>query len=94
MAGIVVWPKQRIASYGIGPKKMSEHYAYIGVQRAHVNFGFYHGASLEDSTHLLEGSGKELRHVKVTDPAAVKNPAFGTLLRQAIAERRRHVRGT
>ena len=45
----VVWPKHRIASYGVGPKKMTEHYAYIGVQGSHVNLGFYHGASLADT---------------------------------------------
>jgi hypothetical protein len=32
----VVWPKHRIASYGVGPKKMTEHYAYVGVQGSHV----------------------------------------------------------
>ena len=28
----VVWPKQGIASFGAGPRKMSQHYAYISVQ--------------------------------------------------------------
>ena len=36
----VVWRRQRIASFGVGPKKMAEHYAYIAVQRSHVNLGF------------------------------------------------------
>ena len=25
----VVWPHQRTAGYGVGPRKMSEHYAYL-----------------------------------------------------------------
>ncbi len=37
------WPKQHIASYGVGPKKMTEHFCYIGVQRNYVNLGFYYG---------------------------------------------------
>jgi hypothetical protein len=50
----VVWPKQKIASFGVGPRKMTEHYAYIAVQGSHVNLGFYHGASLPDPKRLLE----------------------------------------
>src|ERR1700733_8492234 len=79
----VVWPKQRIASFGVGPKKMTEHYAYIGVQGSHVNLGFYHGASLPDPKGLLEGTGKELRHVKLRDVAAAKSDAVTALLREA-----------
>ncbi len=84
----IVWPKHRIASYGVGPKKMTEHYAYIGVQGSHVNLGFYHGASLADPEGLLEGTGKELRHVKLRDVAAARSGAVTALLREAIHERK------
>ncbi len=83
----LVWPKLRIASFGIGPKKMSEHYAYIAVQGGHVNLGFYHGASLDDPAGLLEGTGKKLRHIKIRELADVGNAALVVLLVQAIAER-------
>lgn len=53
-----IWPKLRIASYGLGPKKKTQHYAYITVQEGQINLGFYHGASLPDTTDLLEGAGK------------------------------------
>ena len=85
----LAWPKQRIASFGVGPRKMSEHYAYIAVHSSHVNLGFYHGAVLADPTGLLEGSGKKLRHVKMRDVAATQRPAVVALVRQAISERRR-----
>ena len=58
-------PGERTAGYGVGPKKMSETYAYIAPHPNHVNLGFYHGASLPDPEGLLEGAGKALRHVKV-----------------------------
>ncbi len=85
----VVWRRQKIASYGVGPKKMSEHYAYIAVQRSHVNLGFYYGARLADPAGLLEGTGKNLRHVKFHDVASTRRPAIKTLLREAIADRMR-----
>ena len=84
----IAWPKLKIASFGVGPKKMTQHYTYIAIQASHINFGFYHGASLRDPTGLLEGTGKELRHIKVHDVAHVKNPDIRTLLRQAIEERK------
>jgi hypothetical protein len=84
----VVWPKFKIASFGVGPRKMTEHYAYIAVQRSHVNLGFYHGASLKDPRGLLEGTGKKLRHVKLHTVKEATTPEITALLRQAIAERR------
>jgi hypothetical protein len=83
----VVWPKQGIASYGVGPKKMTEHYAYIGLQNSYVNLGFYHGASLRDPTGLLEGTGKSLRHVKIRGASDVTNAAVAVLIREAIKDR-------
>ena len=85
----VVWPRQAIASFGVGPKKMSEHYAYIGIQDSYVNLGFYHGTSLSDPTCLLEGTGKSLRHVKIHNVTEVKNAAVAALLQKAIDDRKK-----
>ncbi len=76
------------ASYGLGPKKMSEAYCYIMPQKRWVNLGFYHGAALPDSQGLLEGSGKRLRHVKVHSLATAEKPYVGDLVTAALAERR------
>lgn len=87
----IVWPRLRIASFGIGPKKMSEHYAYIAPQTEHVNLGFYHGAKLNDPAGLLEGAGKSLRHIKIRSRAEVSAKAVGELLKASLDERRRAV---
>ena len=76
------------ASYGVGPKKMSEAYCYIMPQKRWVNLGFFYGAELPDPNGLLEGTGKRLRHVKVRSLAAVEDPALRTLIEAALAERR------
>ena len=55
----------RAATYGVGPKKMSEAYVYVMPQRGQVNLGFFRGTSLDDPEGLLEGTGKAMRHVKV-----------------------------
>ena len=36
------------ATYGVGPKKMSDGYAYIMPMRGYINLGFYQGAMLAD----------------------------------------------
>ena len=36
------------ATYGVGPKKMTDGYAYIMPKRGYVNLGFYQGALLAD----------------------------------------------
>lgn len=85
----VVWPRQRIASFGVGPKKMTEHYCYLQVHGTHVNLGFYHGAELPDPQRMLDGTGKALRHVKLPDVEGARRAPVMALLRAAIAERRR-----
>src|SRR5262252_7419368 len=38
-------------------------FAYVNAFKAHVNVGFYLGATLKDPVGLLEGTGKRMRHV-------------------------------
>ena len=41
-------------------------FGYVNAFKTHVNVGFFHGAVLEDPAALLEGSGKRMRHVKLS----------------------------
>ncbi len=83
----VPWPKQGIAGYGVGPKKMSEHFCYIGTQSNRVNLGFFYGADLTDQEGLLEGTGKNLRHVKVKSVEQAEQASIRELIELSIQER-------
>jgi hypothetical protein len=83
----VPWPKMRMASYGVGPKKKSEHFCYISVQKDDVNLGFYYGAELPDPEELLQGTGKLLRHVKIRELKAIRRRALRRLLEVARTHR-------
>lgn len=83
----VVWERQGIAGYGVGPKKMSEQFCYIAVFKNHLNLGFYYGADLPDPRGLLEGTGALLRHVKISEPGQLEDPA----LRELLAAAARHL---
>jgi hypothetical protein len=89
MPGIteVPWARQKIAGYGIGPKKMSQHFCYIAPFKKHLNLGFMYGAHLPDPQKLLEGQGADLRHVKIRRAADLE----GEGLRALIAEASRHL---
>ena len=85
----VPWPKQRIIGYGVGPKKMSEHFCYIGAHRDHVNLGFYYGAELPDPEGLMEGTGKKLRHIKVRDAEEIDGSSLRQYIQLALDERKK-----
>lgn len=83
----VPWPRQNVIGYGVGPKKMSEHFCYIAVQKEYVNLGFYYGAELPDPDGVLEGPGKLLRHIKIRDRSDIERPALRRLLELAKTHR-------
>ena len=61
-------------------------FAYVDAFRAHVNVGFFHGATLPDPCGLLEGSGRFMRHVKLRREAAVDAAALAKLIEVAYAD--------
>jgi hypothetical protein len=83
----VVWLHQETVGWGVGPKKMSEHYSWLAVSKAHVSLGFLAGTRLRDPAGLLEGTGANLRHVKLRSLDDVRRPAVRDLLLEARRER-------
>ena len=77
----------RAATYGVGPRKVIDGYAYVLPHGRWVNLGFYQGVALVDPQGLLEGTGARMRHVKVRSLEEVDNPAIRELLEAAFAER-------
>ena len=76
----------RAATYGVGPKKMSEGNVYILPQRTWVNLGLYKGVGLPDPTGLLEGTGVTMRHAKIRSPDEARHAAVRLLIQAAVAE--------
>ena len=82
----VVWPHQKTVGYGVGPKKMSEHYAYVAVHPTHVNLGCNYGAHLDDGG-LLEGTGQNMRKMTGRTVEALDDPRVVPTLQAARRER-------
>ena len=55
-------------------------FGYVNVFTSHVNVGFFHGATLPDPARLLQGTGKFMRHVKLTPGTPANAPALSKLI--------------
>jgi hypothetical protein len=66
-------------------------FGYVDAFRAHVNVGFFNGASLADPGGLLEGAGKRMRHVKLRWGRPVDSEALGQLISAAYRDMRLRV---
>jgi len=56
---------------------------FFTIGKSHVTFGFLRATSLPDPEKLLEGTGKNLRHVKLRSPEDLRNPALKKLIKAA-----------
>jgi hypothetical protein len=88
-----VYPVLKVIRYGLEGNKMAGLVFFLMPHKERVNLGFNHGTSLPDPKGLLEGTGKNLRHVKLGDEAAVSNPALRELLKAELLEARHLRRG-
>src|SRR5437763_11350435 len=67
-------------------------FAYVNAFRAHVNVGFFRGAEIDDPKGLLAGTGKFMRHVKLSPETDVDTAALTTLIETAYADMKRRLK--
>jgi hypothetical protein len=61
-------------------------FGYVNAFTDHVNVGFFFGALLNDPAHLIEGTGKRGRHVKLRPGSEVERAALAQLVDAAYAD--------
>lgn len=64
---------------------------YVSLSSKHLTLGFFFGTALDDPDHLLQGTGKRMRHIKIRRPDDTRNPAVQQLVRQALHDGAPHV---
>src|SRR5215471_5613026 len=73
-----------IVSILYGPThRMKDGICYIGVIKDHVNLGFIRGSELADPQRMLEGTGKQMRHIKIRNMSDLERPAIRAYLQEA-----------
>jgi hypothetical protein len=59
---------------------------YLQSTKKHAALGFQQGATLNDPEKLLEGTGKDMRHIKFRDGENFDRAAVAALLKQAASQ--------
>src|SRR5260370_19524211 len=75
--------KESVNSWKIPTYESNGPMCFLMVGKYHVTFGFLRGTSLPDPAGLLEGTGKNVRHVKLRTAKDVKEPALRRLIEAA-----------
>jgi len=57
---------------------------YLHKSAGHVTIGFQQGSHLEDSDGLLEGEGKDMRHIKIRFGEKIDSVGIKRLIKSAI----------
>jgi hypothetical protein len=78
-------PKSReaINPWGIPVFEWNGALCYLMIGKKHITFGFPRGASMVDSAKLLQGTGKNLRHVKLREVSDVHDANLKQLILEA-----------
>jgi hypothetical protein len=69
--------------YGETERVIDDGICHINVFMRHVNLGFSRGAELNDASGVLSGTGKAMRHIRLTTLSDVRRPEIRAYLRQA-----------
>ena len=56
---------------------------HVAVYSKHVNLGFNEGASLDDPKGILEGNGKQIRHISIRSLSDLARPEIRAYIRRA-----------
>ena len=69
--------------WGVPVFELDGTLCFLMVGKSHVTLGFARGTSLGDPAGLLEGTGKNIRHVKLKTTEQVASPHLRSLLLEA-----------
>lgn len=72
----VKWSKPSYAQNGL--------VCYLATAKKYVNLGFYKGSDLSDKEGVLQGTGKQMRHVQVKKIEDIKPDLFISMIQEAI----------
>jgi hypothetical protein len=74
---------EAINPWGVPVLELNGTLCFLMVGKQHVTLGFAQGTLLSDPARLLEGTGKNIRHVKLKKVEQVNDPHLRSLLLEA-----------
>lgn len=58
-------------------------FCYLQYNKKHVNLGFFEFEKIDDPDNLLEGTGEQMRHIKIEDGSKLNPPVLYKMIKQA-----------
>ncbi|MEO5957895.1 MAG: DUF1801 domain-containing protein [Opitutaceae bacterium] len=81
----MVYDNYNFLVFGFGPtERASEAILSLAIYARGASLCFLHGAKLPDPQKLLQGSGKQVRHIKLPTAATLDEPAVQSLIDSAL----------
>jgi hypothetical protein len=78
-----VYPGWQLIGYRVQDGRRNAYFAYIAPTPEWVMLGFEYGVLLDDPHGLLQGNGRQVRHVVIEEPADIRPAELIPLIRQA-----------
>jgi hypothetical protein len=75
---------EEIKKWGRPAYLMNGMVCAIDSYKNHINLGFAKGTSLSDSGNLLEGTGKNIRHIRISSIEDIQRNEVKSLIKEAI----------
>jgi len=72
--------KETVNAWGIPTFEAPDPFCFYMAGKNHVTFGFHFGTSLKDPESLLEGTGRNIRHVKLRTVADLEQKSLRELV--------------
>jgi hypothetical protein len=85
--------KQTVNAWGVPTFEAKNPFCFYMLGKNHVTFGFHFGTSLQDPEGLLEGTGKNIRHVKLRALEDVKRKGLKEMVEAAARFEGKPMRG-
>lgn len=63
---------------------LDKDFCYITTTKKHVTFGFFEFGKVETNKELLEGTGKQMRHVKINDLPQISDLKLSEMIREVL----------
>ncbi len=70
-------------------RRPGDAFIHIAAYARWVNLGFNWGVDVPDPAGILQGSGRRVRHIRIAQPADLRNSPVRALIRAAVARARR-----
>ena len=63
---------------------MDKDFCYFKTTKKHVTFGFFEFNKIKTNKHLIEGTGKSMRHVKLSDVSEIKDLQIKEMIEEVL----------